>query len=269
MTENPTTPIITHSPLPSLIPVKMKNAAISEYSSTQKDRDLRIEAMRHEITGRVVGPMPVDKFLDLLPLPKKRLPQTTESSQILTLIEAVKDEKSMYPLWVNAFTGFCPSFELIITGDNAAPNFDGKLIRPDVCLYAKNPGRSQTTDVHRAEIMHEFKLKESADPFNDSKIGFDHNTERAWETLGQITLYATAHMAAQFRSHIFMIFVFSKYARLLRWDRAGVIVTEKLSVDSPAIAEFYWRYCRASRDQRGHDTSVTTDIKIDRSEVRR
>ena len=65
-------------------------------------------------------------------------------------------------------------------------------------------------------------------------------------------------MAAQFRTHVFSLLILPKYARLLRWDRAGVIVTKEIPIDGSesALAEFYWRYSHATPDVRGHDTTV-------------
>ena len=112
--------------------------------------------------------------------------------------------------------------------------------------------------IEEAEILHECKYSPSDDPFNDEDPSFERDTEKACDTLGQITLYATAHMAAQFRTHIFSLLILPKYARLLRWDRAGVVVTEEIPIDGSesALVEFYWRYSHATPDVRGHDTTV-------------
>ena len=112
--------------------------------------------------------------------------------------------------------------------------------------------------IEEAEILHECKLAPSDDPFEDEDPSFERGTEKACDTLGQITLYATAHMAAQFRTHVFSLLILPKYARLLRWDRAGVIVTKEIPIDGSesALAEFYWRYSHATPDVRGHDTTV-------------
>jgi hypothetical protein len=55
--------------------------------------------------------------------------------------------------------------------------------------------------------MVEAKLNEQDDPFmvKPTVDGFLSNSERAQQTLGQLTSYATAHLAAQFRTHIFSI----------------------------------------------------------------
>ncbi|KAF8632530.1 hypothetical protein AX17_004816 [Amanita inopinata Kibby_2008] len=141
-----------------------------------------------------------------------------------------------------------------------------------MCLCAESSRQSQRIDILNVEITHEFKLGYREHPFDDDLPGFERDEDRAWNTLGQITRHATAHVAAQFRTHIFMVLIFSQYARLLRWDRAGVIVTKKFSFGSPSIAEFYWRYCHATSEKRGHDISVSEglgDFEMDPAYIRR
>ena len=125
-------------------------------------------------------------------------------------------------------------------------------------LYSSNLLLKNKSDIiEQAEILHECKLEPLDDPFQD-KGPFERDTTAAFDTLGQITLYATAHMAAQFRTHILSLVILPKYARPLRWDRAGVVVTEEIPIAEPesALAEFYWRYSHATSDDRGHDTTV-------------
>lgn len=63
-------------------------------------------------------------------------------------------------------------------------------------------------------------------------------------------------MVAQFRTHVFSLLIFPKYARLLRWDRAGVGITERIPIVEFTLAEFYWRYSRTTSAVRGHNTSA-------------
>ena len=156
------------------------------------------------------------------------------------------------------FNQFCKPGKLMLhnISSRAAPDFYAKDIKPDLGLYSSNLSLKNRSDIiEQAEILHECKLEPSDDPFQD-KGPFEQDTSAAFDTLGQITLYATAHMAAQFRTHIFSLLIFPKYARLLRWDRAGVVVTEEIPIAGFALAEFYWRYSHATPDDRGHDTTV-------------
>jgi hypothetical protein len=58
---------------------------------------------------------------------------------------------------------------------------------------------------------------------------------------------------------MFSVLVFPQYARLLRWDRSGVIVTRSIPLNDRYLAEFFWLYTRAADDVRGVDSSVKLD----------
>ena len=151
------------------------------------------------------------------------------------------------------------------THSNKFPTYEDREISPDITVYetATQFATSTTQPINRpideVAFMVEFKHDHADDPFRDHISGFENNTDRSEKTLGQICAYATAHMAAQFRTHVFSILVFPKYARILRWDRAGVIVTGKIDLveNGSVLAEFLWRYQNATLTKRGYDDNVT------------
>ncbi|KAI0033535.1 hypothetical protein K488DRAFT_15509, partial [Vararia minispora EC-137] len=85
---------------------------------------------------------------------------------------------------------------------------------------------------------------------------FLKSSEHALHTMGQITSYSIAQYWRQPRLHLFSVLLMPSGARLLRWDRAGVIITELIPLRDPKLAEFFWRFGRLSPEQRGHDPSV-------------
>ncbi|KAF8493807.1 hypothetical protein BU17DRAFT_103811 [Hysterangium stoloniferum] len=117
------------------------------------------------------------------------------------------------------------------------------------------PWRSGLSDITQTKMTVEFKIAVN-DAFNDSGP-FERSSKTARDTLGQITLYAMAHQAAQFRAHVFLVLVFPKYARFMRWDRSGVIITEKVPFSNPSYLQFFWRFNNASPAARGVDTTAT------------
>ena len=122
-----------------------------------------------------------------------------------------------------------------------------------------------------AELFIEFKWNPNDDPFCDvhdvqcpacpagaTVQSFLRDTKAANDTLGQITSYAAAQLGAQFRTHIFSVFILKDTARILRWDRSGTIVTEPIKYNnSPLLVEFFRRYSAASPEMRGKDLSVS------------
>ena len=105
------------------------------------------------------------------------------------------------------------------------------------------------------DLWGEVKYDPNDDPFRDEGT-FEHISKQSIDAKGQITSYAVAQLAVQFRTHIFSVLVFPTYARLLRWDRSGVVVTRAFALEDRFLAEFFYRYTRATDDIRGIDSTV-------------
>jgi hypothetical protein len=101
------------------------------------------------------------------------------------------------------------------------------------------------------------RLPARAPPDSEEFNPFACPEGRKREDLGQLTAYATSILGAQYRMHVFMVLIFSKNARLIRWDRAGAVVTEIIPFDdAPYLLDFLIRYNNADAVVRGHDTTV-------------
>lgn len=134
------------------------------------------------------------------------------------------------------------------------------------------PKFAEKTNSALAEIFIEFKWKSSDDPFccTGGDGSFPSTTKTARDTLGQITSYAAVQFGAQFRTHLYSIFICQDTARILRWDRSGTIVTEAIKYnESPFLADFFRRYTKAPPAMRGIDTSVFEPTTSDLSDVRK
>ena len=118
--------------------------------------------------------------------------------------------------------------------------FSNNIIKPDITYYNSSPS-VEKADVESAELMIEAKFNDEDDPFKvvPTPKGFMRDSDRARQTLGQVACYATAHLAAQFRTHTFSILLFRETARLMRWDRAGVIVTERIRWITQRSSSFF------------------------------
>lgn len=124
------------------------------------------------------------------------------------------------------------------------------------------------------EIPIELKPNASLDPFVDYSSVPAATDENPWpfekntraesnEIRGQIASYSSALVQSQFRLHCFSVFIAGQWARLLRWDRNGTVVTKRfLYAKDDTLVEFFWRYSHAPRHDisglnRGHDPTVT------------
>ena len=126
-----------------------------------------------------------------------------------------------------------------------------------------------------AEIFIEFKWDPTDDPFCDvfevdhEYQSFLRETKAAHDTLGQITSYAAAQLGAQFRTHVYSVFILRDTARILRWDRTGTIVTEAIKYNKfDILAEFFARYSKAPPAMCGKDDSASDPTDAEKHAAR-
>lgn len=135
-------------------------------------------------------------------------------------------------------------------------------LKPDIMTYQKDlrplPEKERIPDFSLADRVDECKPDRSYDPFQDSKsASFESVTDKGDKTRGQISGYASAVFQLQFRFFCFSILLMKTHARLIRWERAGAVVTEVFDVaNTTFLAQFIWRYSHMNRAQRGFDESV-------------
>lgn len=134
-------------------------------------------------------------------------------------------------------------------------------------------------DSSLAEFTVEFKTMRNQDPFRretdciadaGTTIGsFMETDTKGRETAGQIISYATLILGAQYRTHTFSVLIVKDYARLIRWDRSGAIVTEPICyVTQSYLLDFFVRYDLASKEARGHDPTVSLPSKEEEQRAR-
>ena len=125
-------------------------------------------------------------------------------------------------------------------------------------------------------VFIEVKSSNNLDPFTDQlnahattpgyqftidpqkKYPSDKTAQYSVLALGQITRYAHTIQTRQFRTCVYSIFIAGTTARLLRWDRGGVTVTESFEYKSKPeiLVGFIWRFSKATNERRGFDPSA-------------
>ncbi|KAI0785637.1 hypothetical protein C8Q75DRAFT_735495 [Abortiporus biennis] len=77
---------------------------------------------------------------------------------------------------------------------------------------------------------------------------------------GQIGEHGTIVMERQHRTHFFSVVTIAYTIRLLRWDRAGVVISEPVNFvkDLPRLIKFFYRFARLTSEQQGEDISIIT-----------
>ncbi|KAK7041706.1 hypothetical protein VNI00_008995 [Paramarasmius palmivorus] len=255
-------------PQPSSFTTPAKRTGIRSvvpYTSLHVFRDKRMERVGCEMARKYVGPMEPKKFLDdFLPRGQRRTKLfTAHVQQQLYNVgygTGVRAEKDMYEPLMTVLADFCPDIRLVDTSDDADDTtwaHQPGLIKPDISAYTKESGVDRN-DISRTEFWMELKWYDTADGFDDTEnMSFEKVAMQARDTRAQLSTYAGAQLVSQFRTHAFSVQLTRGYARLIRWDREGAIVTKKFCYyNEPHLVDFLWRYNHASSEARGYDPTV-------------
>ncbi|GBE84788.1 predicted protein [Sparassis crispa] len=153
------------------------------------------------------------------------------------------------------------------------------IVRPDVSIYAKTPEAVRDYELTAAEV----KRSACAEARHEHlarvcrqhlcvpvEIKIDH-TSLAFEFLnpekkppvrgesakGQITDYASKILLAQHREFCLLVYIFRSFARLVRWDRFGAVVSERFNyIRGRTLQTFIHRVGHMSDSQLGCDPTV-------------
>ena len=271
-------------------PFKRHLSTVAPYTTHAKYRVKEVSQLGKEMLGYIVGPMPVQEFLD------EFFPMRDLEGYVAKPFEkgtfkkaaACESETSAYVPFVSDITwpprcsrirhakvecaaSLAPGLEFVNSSSHPDSSrrtdfsFD---VKPDVCVYSKGATavRSGPTDVSSVEITIEFKWKARDDPFSSLQTKnrgphhgtFVHSSKTALDTLGQITAYVAAQFGSQFRTHCYSVLIVKNIARIVRWDRSGAIVTAPIAYSKEGgLEEFLRRFSKASPAMRGLDETVT------------
>lgn len=222
--------------------------------------------LANETKCRYVGPVDPLQFLeDYLPRsnsipPAPRLSEK-EYETLCKGVSGAKSEAAIYKPFKTAFQIFAPGMKFEDT--SSSPSTGTRSLKPDFCLYEEATAASQTTDFSTVEMCIEAKYSLSYDPFEDPdgkpNSSFEKDTVQANDTRGQITTYAVTQFSCQFRTFAFSVVIVKDHARFVRWDRAGAIISARFNYleELDLLTDFFWRFSHLSREQRGHDASVS------------
>ncbi|KAJ2916202.1 hypothetical protein MD484_g4207, partial [Candolleomyces efflorescens] len=250
----------------------------------------RIVSLADESEDRWLGPMPPEKFLsEFLSLPQsapnkeicfKSVATAENIVDMATRFIKAANEADLPKLsFVDASTSETRHFEVL------QPAVVGVSDMAHVRYYrAKNGERKAFVDLGYSELLVECKGKRSDDAFNDhdqdlhgswrsmepcaweedpdDMLPFEHGTDAARATRGQLATYATAQSDSQFRTHSFSLFIFGPFARFIRWDRSCAIVSARFEYGtSPSnyLADFLHRYSLLDDKGRGQDPTFASE----------
>jgi len=152
------------------------------------------------------------------------------------------------------------------------------LCQPDCSVYdAKSPYNNRLNS-SLVECLIEFKMGSDSDPFVQDVPGksstvdtvqnlFMNSSSSSHKTAGQ-TAYATWILSTQYRTHLFLILIFKKHARIIHWDRSRAVVTAPISHSEIHILDFLMLFKDTSPQARSRDITVEHANKEDEAKAR-
>ncbi|KAH9889372.1 hypothetical protein C8Q73DRAFT_707317 [Cubamyces lactineus] len=280
-------------PLPDVYLSRNENSA-QTYGFEPKDAKSRYRRLGNDAQRVTVGPMPVTSFMNtFLPTPQDLVRRMPPCKNLFNGIKPQNAlESSIYKVLLKGLNGGkrprCPGYAFRDTSTHA-DQLEGKVgsVKPDIMCYAESflpevevHGDKATnewvsvTRIAYAETFIEVKTNQSDDHYEDPPPSANRDvfefvfgkhartiTKTADELkghLGQNVAYATDMCARQHRRFCFSVSVSGCSARLIRWDRAGAIVSEAFDyVSNPELlCEFFWRFAHLTDEERGYDMTV-------------
>ncbi|OBZ74090.1 hypothetical protein A0H81_06324 [Grifola frondosa] len=202
-------------------------------------------------------------FLNSMPVKSTRSFKQPDYTNVFNLIpEEEGPEVDLYPKFCDAVMKhkICPGYKFIPCDTKYDMDDKGKN-KVDVGLHkmAGAPKDGRPNWINQSMWI-EFKKKGNCDDaFNDSEQGpFEVDSTHAAQVRGQLISYAEMAMNRQHRTHLYSVFVMHKFARLIRWDRAGAVVSEKFDYkENPEIlGEFFWRFSHMTDEAQGYDRTA-------------
>ncbi|KZT68400.1 hypothetical protein DAEQUDRAFT_738784 [Daedalea quercina L-15889] len=131
----------------------------------------------------------------------------------------------------------------------------------DLCAFEFDPTNDSKPDAPNKAKTSTSTTEQSIDQRSSNKREpppFVRSGSGATQCLGQLVEYVSKVFRRQHRLHCFTLLVFKGQARVIRWDRAGAIVSTAINFvkDQCLLHKVIWRYACMSQEQRGFDPSV-------------
>ncbi|KAI0367830.1 hypothetical protein BV20DRAFT_1088595 [Pilatotrama ljubarskyi] len=249
------------------------------YGHSPKDSQSRYARLAKEARYFAAGPMCPRAFLETFcPCPAEVL------EKMPSAVDAFKD------VWIDALNhkegtvSRCPGYTFCDTSQN--PDTSGSfLVKPDITCYfnehlplvaVEKDDTLSHANMGFAALFFEVKNHSDKDYFQDLYAHLGSSCGRCLlvpaltydkargaqlkvqEYFGQHVTYATEVQARQFRLWCFSVSVAGRHIRLMRWDRAGVIVSRHVDLhhEPDILCQFLWRFAHMSEAQRGLDLTM-------------
>ncbi|KAG9227028.1 hypothetical protein CCMSSC00406_0009990 [Pleurotus cornucopiae] len=222
------------------------------------------EAMCREMSGRWVGPCKVADFFRLtmpIELKKGSKEQLPKINKKFFAGKKPASEKAMVKKTIEFFgTDNFAGIQLVDTSNHPDPHSKrGAKLRPDISIRDKSDVIDPNSPTQLDETPGGLEAKNYVvDILSDKSPLFESETFTAQQARGQLATYAVELCARQHRTHLFFVYLFYPYARFIRFDGAGALVSERFNftLDCTPLIRFFSRLSKMSRVERGYDPTV-------------
>ncbi|KAH7107106.1 hypothetical protein BKA62DRAFT_668143 [Auriculariales sp. MPI-PUGE-AT-0066] len=282
-------------------PIKPLGAS-AEIAQNSPDYDNRAIYMKLglELSPKVAGPMPVKELLNrFLPLkitaaqrrelaqqssfagcPKSKRGSQHQNNTIIANLRKTandlmadmvfQDTQDVHPSghWhmKDPYPATRPDFCIYHVSDLQPTNMPGSTGMATRSSTATTTSKTLSSINDASLVVVNGDLKPT-DVFNDTGDTFVLNNDLAHLTLGQLGQMFHKIMAFQNRMHLFSLVVTADgFARIIRWDRAVVVVSERLKYTGQhqqELAEFFYRISRVRKEHQGYDTTIQPAFEAD------
>ncbi|KAM5541559.1 hypothetical protein V8D89_004749 [Ganoderma adspersum] len=205
-------------------------------------------------------------FAEFFPPPPS---SATKPLVVANPFEALKDIKTMSEAQISA------AFRAAVNDNNLAPGMkmaeseqkpDHKSIdknkqKPDAALFFAHACPTDGRP-HWPDQLFSIEFKDdslSNDPFDDGQGIVAADAKKRTAVRAQVIGYAELLFAVQQRTVVFMFLIIGRKFRVLRWDRAGTIVTTAVDYydNWELMCDILWRISQLTPAQMGFDESAT------------
>lgn len=173
-----------------------------------------------------------------------------------------------------------PGFKIINSSDYADQlSAPGMKKKPDISVYrTENSHVNQANSTSWLELDLMFELKPGnapVDPFDDVPGEGDSFVVTSSKTRkrcrGQLVSYARVWNAHSHRTHCFMVYISDPWARIIRFDRSGAVVSRRFNFrnNGDLLVDFLWRISKATPEMLGRDPTVGPVSKAEEAKARK
>ncbi|KAF7439781.1 hypothetical protein PC9H_000117 [Pleurotus ostreatus] len=220
--------------------------------------------MSREMSGRWVSPCKVADFFKLtmpIKLRKGSIEKLPKIDKRFFAGQKPGNQKAMAKKTIEFFdTGNFTGIQLVDTSNYSDPNSKrGAKLRPGLSLRDKSTVIDPNSPTQLGEASCGFEVEDTMiEILSDRGPLFELETDTAQQARDQLATHAVGFCSRQHRTHLFFVYLYYPYARLIRFDRAGALVSErfKFTNDCTPLIRFFSRLSNMTPAQRGCDPTV-------------